>query len=61
MNFNNPNNEDPAIDDEGVDMDGAVDEDEATHDSGNEDGDVDVAGISSFLNSHLNFSVQDSI
>jgi len=42
-------------------MDGAVDEDEATHDSGNEDGDVDVAGISSFLNSHLNFSVQDSI
>ena len=42
-------------------MDGAVDEDEATHDSGNEDGDVDVAGISSFFNSHLNFSVQDSI
>jgi len=27
-------------------MDGAVDEDEATHDSGNEDGDVDVAEYS---------------
>jgi len=41
MDFNNPNDEDPVVEDEGVGADAAVDEDEEMHDSGNEDEDAD--------------------
>lgn len=42
MDFNNLDNEDPVIDDEGVGADAPVDEDEEMHDSGNEDEDADI-------------------
>jgi len=44
MDFNNPNDEDPVVEDEGVGADAAVDEDEEMHDSGNEDEDADFEG-----------------